>query len=591
MDNYEGSGTSCGDTGDTECTNPDTCDDSGNCQDNHETPGTSCGSSDDTECDNPDTCDDAGACLDNYEGSGTSCGDPTDTDCDNPDTCDGTGGCQDNYEPDGTPCPVGDGIDCTDDLCNGTGTCVITPDDMNCAPLSLCLPDCRLDATGCVPIPEYLDLTCTTPVMPPATSGCTIDLDGLTGQLNCLSCSSEVGMVEIDFSDFELGGAGCDLDGWTIVPDTGNQCSRNVGTHPACTQSAAMERCCDNMNAICHNIDGSDVLRSDDDLCREQWRLYKSFDTTGLSNLELCFDFGESGATDNEGLLVYISDSGHADELVFCEYTPRDDVDGFMYPQCVSLAAYDWANNNPDLVIMFLAHSEQDNDEIYLDNVRLKGWVSSCPPTYPEVLNDNFNACNLGAWTVTGAPVCPGTWNCDGSSLQTSVSSSWTIERQVDVSSLDGNVKLCFDYGDQGGGFAESIDVDFDAQRGAGWQSAWSQADDDLGTDATCMQICVNLSDINSDVNRNPDLLIRFSLAAGAFGTYNLDNVIVSGAQYCDGSGTVTLSAIAELGAGLYGFTAADDAGNRLDADINCTWDTPPTPVEDWETVNFIPVP
>ncbi|MCH8242532.1 MAG: hypothetical protein IH897_07970, partial [Planctomycetes bacterium] len=53
--------------------------------------GVACGDTTDTDCDNPNTCDGAGACLDNFETIGSACGDPTETECDNADTCDGAG--------------------------------------------------------------------------------------------------------------------------------------------------------------------------------------------------------------------------------------------------------------------------------------------------------------------------------------------------------------------------------------------------------------------------------------------------------------------------------------------------------------------
>jgi len=62
--------------------------------------------------------------------AGTACGDPADTDCDGLDTCDGFGTCLDNLEPPGTPCPD-DGSPCTDDVCDGDGTCEHPIDETN----------------------------------------------------------------------------------------------------------------------------------------------------------------------------------------------------------------------------------------------------------------------------------------------------------------------------------------------------------------------------------------------------------------------------------------------------------------------------
>ncbi len=117
-------GTACGDPGDTDCDNPDTCDGAGTCVANLELPGVSCGSPINTDCDNPDTCDGTGVCLTNNAVAGTACGDPAETDCDNPDTCDGTGGCLINNEPSGLACGDPSESACDHaDTCNGSGAC------------------------------------------------------------------------------------------------------------------------------------------------------------------------------------------------------------------------------------------------------------------------------------------------------------------------------------------------------------------------------------------------------------------------------------------------------------------------------------
>ena len=159
------SGAACGDPSDTECDNPDTCDGSGNCQDNYETSGTAC-TDDGNECTN-DECDGAGACTHPNKSDGTACTDDgnvcTDDECQSGtcahpnntascddgvfcngmDTCSG-GSCSDHagdpcvgggecnescdevdddcYDDAGTAC-TDDGNECTDDECDGAGTC------------------------------------------------------------------------------------------------------------------------------------------------------------------------------------------------------------------------------------------------------------------------------------------------------------------------------------------------------------------------------------------------------------------------------------------------------------------------------------
>ncbi|MEO2136699.1 MAG: hypothetical protein ABGY28_04480, partial [bacterium] len=113
----------CGDGSDTECTNADSCDGSGSCQANNEGSEALCGDAG-TECVVQDTCDGGGSCSDNgFVAADSACGDDSDTECSNADTCDGAGGCQVNDEAASVTC--GDaGTDCVNqDFCNGGGTC------------------------------------------------------------------------------------------------------------------------------------------------------------------------------------------------------------------------------------------------------------------------------------------------------------------------------------------------------------------------------------------------------------------------------------------------------------------------------------
>jgi hypothetical protein len=63
----------------------------------------------------------SGVCQHTNVANGTACGSSTSTDCDNPDTC-SSGTCVPNYDPSGTLC-TDDGNPCTNDVCNGSGSC------------------------------------------------------------------------------------------------------------------------------------------------------------------------------------------------------------------------------------------------------------------------------------------------------------------------------------------------------------------------------------------------------------------------------------------------------------------------------------
>jgi cysteine-rich repeat protein len=483
--------------------------------------------------------------------------------------------------PAGSPC-AGDGILCSDDTCDGSGRCLSSPSDLNCPPGAPCLPSCAVDASGCVTPPARLLLSCASPVAPADPSACTIDLGSLGGQAPCLSCRTKAGKVVIDSSDFGDAPAACEPDGWSLA--TGNACTGDVS---GCAPSGTTQ-CCDNFSSMCGFQLGTFLLRSDRGLgCptagREEWRIAKTFDTSGLQDIELCFRLADSGATAADGLLVYAGDASH-DQQVYCSNGgPQPEVDGILYPVCVSLPP--WAGGNPALTLTFIAHSENAWERIYLDDIKLNGWLASCGPTVRTVLSESFTGCGLGAWTVTGTPSCPGTWGCSGASLQAS-GASWTITRQVDATGLDADVTLCFSYGD-GGAFSPSgIQVQFDARGGLGWQSAWSHTGN-TGPDRTCRQVCVDLADINPGVNRNSRLLVRFTVTAQPGQTFDLDDITLSGAAYCDGSALVSTGPVSETSPGTYSLSASDLSGSRLDAYVECSWDSPPSPVEGWSRVDF----
>ena len=151
----------CGDSFQTDCDDPDTCDQDAVCQRNYQPVGTGCGDDTDTECTAPDTCDGAGTCELNHVLAGSLCGDGSDTDCTDPDTCDGLGTCQTNDAADDTSCnelfcalnqacsagscaggsanDCDDGLSCTSDTCDENGDqCVNTLDPTTCLIENIC---------------------------------------------------------------------------------------------------------------------------------------------------------------------------------------------------------------------------------------------------------------------------------------------------------------------------------------------------------------------------------------------------------------------------------------------------------------------
>jgi len=202
-------GAPCGDTADTECTNPDTCNDIGICQDNDADAGAACGSTG-VECVEDDACDGAGTCLvSGLADAGTACGDPESTGCTDPDTCDGAGTCEPNHanvdKLCGPPPPQGSCFEIG--MCDGDGTCQegeFSEEGSTCGDKTD--TDCKgpdtCDATGtCEPNHADDGAPCTTD---PCGDAATCD----AGQCTC-SAGGECGDGDVDpGEDCDPGAAG-----------------------------------------------------------------------------------------------------------------------------------------------------------------------------------------------------------------------------------------------------------------------------------------------------------------------------------------------------------------------------------------------
>ncbi|RJO66174.1 MAG: DUF1566 domain-containing protein [Myxococcales bacterium] len=171
--------------------------------------GSACGSSATTDCTNPDTCNGAGACLPNHKPDQTTC-----TEDGNPCTRDicVSGVCQHPAGNSGATC-ADEGNICTDDKCNGTSTVCqhpAKPDQTTCTnDINNCTRDVCVSGS-CVHPAGNAGATC-----PDEGDPCTIDrCDGVS-----TSCQHPVG------ND----GATCASDS---NPCTVDICSSGACTHP-----------------------------------------------------------------------------------------------------------------------------------------------------------------------------------------------------------------------------------------------------------------------------------------------------------------------------------------------------------------------
>jgi hypothetical protein len=496
--------------------------------------------------------------------------------------------------------PHADGFDCTTtDQCDGSGNCSGTKDDTFCDNLvsgDLCRPECFGSANGCGTPPAAMTLTCTPNPVDLGTvdtTTCTLGLGSLTGQdVACLYCYPEVGLLTIEYNGFDS----CAEGGWTMV--TGNNCSSTVAS---CTPDASpAEACCETFPCTTIGLNSllfSELATNCGGAGNEEWRIEKTFDFTDTDTISVCYDLGRSGGTATEGVYIYAYDGTNGPTQVDCQLADYPGLDFAMYRHCAALPA--WAEDNAAVTIQFAGHSEAAAQGVFLDNIEISGWHAPCAPTSTSVVDEDFSTCTLGSplaadfngWTVGGTVNCAQTFDCPAATQHGEVTGATpaSLTRVVDASDLDGDVTLCFALGDNGSAADKSFVVLFDTGDGNGPQPAWG-LNGDVGDTSECANICVNLSNIDPAVNRHPALIIAFNVTSPT-DIVAIDNITLRGAQYCDGASAITLGAYTDNSDGTYTFTAQNTLGDQLNADILCSWDTPPTgeEVEAIEAVWFQP--
>ena len=499
-----------------------------------------------------------------------------------------------------------DGYACTDNVCDDEGRCVITPDDDDCmSDGEICRPECFPDdPAGCGYAPSTLLLSCESPVIIPpvdedVTADCRIVMDGYGGPTDCLECTGELGVKVLGYADFEGEGYDCDLDGWSLVSD--EECCASMN---GCEPEGCMDECCSSLSSACVSVEEEEdgwalgVGGEEEEACRgyEEFRIERAFDTSGMDNLTLCFHAAGGNMVSADAVIVFVKDDVRDWQQVYCldRNTELDDLNEFS-SYCVELP--DWAAGNPNLEIKIAVHSDRGGEDygMLLDNVSLRGWSSGCEPTTLSVFTEDFEDCpgeiddGWHGWNVlSGNPECfdEEEMGCGRTVSAIAYDEEWIIEQTVDASSLDGNIEVCFSFGD----YEEGDFLRVAINAGNGLRTVWLQ-DYNLSDEGECHNVCVNVSDVDPDANRNPALIIGFQLDAVrslADPLYLLDDIEVRGAVYCDAAGAIDIGEITEMGdEGYYQFTVTDVTRNQMSPDIHCFWDDPPDPVEDWDSIDF----
>ncbi len=261
-------GMACGDSSDTVCDNPDTCDANGTCQPHYEPHGTLCRSSI-GQCDATEVCTgySPDCPIDAFAPPGTECR-PSAHACDIAEFCSGTSSaCPDDAEaPDGTLCND-DGNICTDDVCTD-GSCTHPHNSAPCDDGSACTTADMCSAGACLGGPP-----------PDCDDGnlCTSD-----------SCDSAVGCVSVDNTTVCDDGNACtendmcsagSCSGTTLSCDDGNACTTDSCDSRLGCVTVNNSLACDDGNACTENdvcfdgacagsaVDCNDANECTDDSC------------------------------------------------------------------------------------------------------------------------------------------------------------------------------------------------------------------------------------------------------------------------------------------------------------------------------------
>ncbi|MBW1811257.1 MAG: hypothetical protein JRJ87_23910, partial [Deltaproteobacteria bacterium] len=406
------------------------------------------------------------------------------------------------------------------------------------------------------------------------------------------SCGADVGVTRVDFSDFDDGSGVCDPDGWSLVPAAPNACRTNIDV---CGPGSPPTRaCCDDFATICETTTfGSPVLVTNKITnCtsgERQWRLFKTFNLSGLTDNWVCFDRAEDLAGNNSGLLISAEDASNGPDWLECRLGGTfGGLDGFFYRHCVNLPG--WADDNSAVTLTFVMQSDADTESVFLDNIEVKGWSGGCAADTVTLLDDNFGGmtCDTSNWTFSGGSnTCDFTGCTNNAAWQPGLfgeGTAFTMETSLDASSADGELTVCFRIGGAASQASDSITLQYDS--GSGYVAAWTQTGS-IGTLDECREVCVDLSNLDPAVNNNANLGIRFDIESTQ--TVGLYGVIVSGARYCTADPTVlTLSSLTSAGGGNYDFSATDEAAGQLTAQIKCQWD-PQAALNDQQSIWFQP--
>ncbi len=418
------------------------------------------------------------------------------------------------------------------------------------------------DGGPCTGVPTALALACDDP-----DGGATSCEAALTDEASCpvvgraaaILCDATVGRTMIGQASFDAtDGGGCDLGGWSL--HSGDLCSDSMTAE--CAYGGSVQTCVSDPLVACVDTDGSTGLTID---LNEQLRLSRTFDLTGLTDAEVCFRSGETGATSNDAFAVFASD-GVTTSTVYCAVGDQSG-DTTLRPTCVQLPAF--IQGAAAATITFALHSNDNGDRIHLDDLSVRGSPTACAEVV--LVDEDFSSCDgatsFSGWTVVaGSLNCPTNFDCPDQSERAEVDNTTaSIERTLDLTGYE-DARACFFLGEDGSDVNDGITVEVDT--GTGYVEAFGRSGD-LGANQVCREYCASLSDADPLVDGHPALKLRLAMFSNG-GKVDVDEFRVFATARCAADTTLQgFTGVIETAPGLYTTTGASMV--PLDVELVCT--------------------
>ncbi len=395
---------------------------------------------------------------------------------------------------------------------------------------------------GCA-APTRIGVSCASPVAESGPSACTVDLDGVAGQVSYLTCTATQVITTLFSDPFN------DMSQWptTVAGSPATECTYLPTGCAAYANNGA-------------------------------WTAERRVDTRGMDRVCLDFRIAKSAADAGDGVtLSFNAGSGwttafnldfgswHTDDL-------RHDAQGTAaadYYKNVCLTDISAAaGNNANLGLRLNLRSSAWGDRVFVDEMVMTGMSGTTTNLFCDGMT------NLSAWTVASGTVSVSSGL--GGNNAAYATAAATMYRCFDASSYD-VVDLTFNPAQDNEGAANHLYADLGVAGGSGsfsqmvdiWYDARTNVDGTWNRDYRLLDFykLFRLSDFDPGAARNATTCVRFRFASAGDDIW-VDDVCVDGFTYQ--AGVLSVGALSDAGGGSYTFDL--DASRAVTGEVSCTW-------------------